>query len=309
MLYVDGSDQYVDPDAGNACQYIADGWGVTLAQLTNWNPSLNGSDPACHFDDELRYCVQAYQALQAAPTTTADPWNIYPIRDGSWTNCSTYEIVTSPETCQDVLDGYEINIAQFYGWNPAVGDQCQNLWPNYRYCVRPGAYVPVSVSASPIVTGSQPSTTSTSPAGTAPPAPTQSGQPGNCNAWVVAKAGDGCDTIENDAGISAATFSQLNPVVGTDCSGLWAGYAYCVGTSGTITPSPSSTTATGGPPAKTQDGEPSTCSKWVVAQSGDSCESVEKAAGIDSATFLKLNPPVGSDCSGLWAGYAYCIAA
>ncbi|KLU86623.1 hypothetical protein MAPG_05635 [Magnaporthiopsis poae ATCC 64411] len=29
-----------------------------------------------------------------------------------------------------------ITIAQFFAWNPAVGNQCQGLWTGYRYCTR-----------------------------------------------------------------------------------------------------------------------------------------------------------------------------
>ena len=327
VMYEDGDQQYVDPDAENACQYIANGWDITLAQLTNWNPSLNGSDTNCHFDPNYRYCIQAYQAVAAASTIAADPWAAsYPIRDQSWTNCSSYAPVPAGESCQEVLDRWDLTIAQFYSWNPAIGATCENLWTNYRYCVRPDVDfipAPVSVSASTTATKSSLSTSSPSSSGPTPPAGTQSGQPSNCNAWIVAKAGDGCDTVEKAAGISAATFLQLNPAVGSDCSGLWANYAYCIGTSAVTTKAvstsaskatskttsvPASKTTSSGPSAQTQSGEPSNCSKWVVAKAGDTCDSIEKAAGISAAAFLKLNPPVGSDCSGLWAGYAYCIA-
>jgi hypothetical protein len=33
-----------------------------------------------------------------------------------------------------------------------------------------------------------------------------------------------------------------------------------------------------------------------------------KAAGITLAEFYRLNPAVGTNCGGLWAGYAYCVA-
>jgi hypothetical protein len=33
-----------------------------------------------------------------------------------------------------------------------------------------------------------------------------------------------------------------------------------------------------------------------------------KNAGITLEKFYSLNPAVGSNCGGLWGGYAYCVA-
>ena len=42
---------------------------------------------------------------------------------------------------------------------------------------------------------------------------------------------------------------------------------------------------------------------------GDSCSSIENAEFLTDDEFHSWNPAVSSDCStGLWAGYAYCIA-
>ncbi|KAJ5802479.1 uncharacterized protein N7503_004929 [Penicillium pulvis] len=42
--------------------------------------------------------------------------------------------------------------------------------------------------------------------------------------------------------------------------------------------------------------------------SGDSCWAIATAYGISTTDFIDWNPAVGSDCSGLWPDYEYCVA-
>jgi hypothetical protein len=39
--------------------------------------------------------------------------------------------VLADDRCSRSLPTY----SQFYEWNPAVGKNCENLWPEYFYCV------------------------------------------------------------------------------------------------------------------------------------------------------------------------------
>ena len=306
MLYVNGGDQLADPALGNQCQSIASGWGLSTDQLTNWNPSLNASDPSCHFDPSYRYCVQNVPSPSSLTPTTG-PTSTYPVRDGSWTNCTTYESVTFGETCQMILDGYSITVAQFYEWNPAVGASCENLWTYYQYCVRTN-----SSSATPI---------SSNPAGPTPPAPTQSGQPSNCNRWYIAQAGDTCASVEQAGVLSDALFKQFNPAVGSDCSGLWATYAYCIGTTDQ-NPAPSTTltlatsSASSSPsglaiPSPTQANSIAPdCNKYAQAASGSTCSAFAASNGISTTNLYSWNSVLGSlgeNCNTeFWSGYYYC---
>ncbi|KAJ4370832.1 hypothetical protein N0V86_008525 [Didymella sp. IMI 355093] len=53
------------------------------------------------------------------------------------------------------------------------------------------------------------------------------------------------------------------------------------------------------------DGAATGCTDYYTPQSGDSCAS----APVDFATLRSLNTQLNSDCTNLWAGYAYCVAA
>ena len=52
------------------------------------------------------------------------------------------------------------------------------------------------------------------------------------------------------------------------------------------------------------DGAATGCTDYYTPQSGDTCAS----APVDFATLRQLNTQLNSECTNLWAGYAYCIA-
>ena len=64
------------------------------------------------------------------------------------------------DTCCSMSNDAGITLEQFYAWNPAVGSDCEKLWPGYAYCIS------VAVAT----------TTTTTPTATiAPPGPKQEG--------------------------------------------------------------------------------------------------------------------------------------
>lgn len=100
-------------------------------------------------------------------------------QENTTTSCTDYvDVFTgSGYTCQNILDQYNITIADFFAWNPSVGSDCSTLFIGYQYCV-----AGPTASGSPTTTTSPPTTTTTGPG-----APTQTGQPANCNKWYIAK--------------------------------------------------------------------------------------------------------------------------
>jgi LysM repeat protein len=126
-----------------------------------------------------------------------------------------------------------------------------------------------------------------------PPAATQPNTVANCLTWHVVSAGDTCFTIETAFGITHAEFLTWNPDVNTECTtNFWGTYAYCVAA----------------PPAPIQPGTATNCNAWHVVSAGETCEVVERAAGITHAQFLAWNPDVNEACTvNFWGTYAYCI--
>ncbi|KAL5040877.1 hypothetical protein BDW71DRAFT_212672 [Aspergillus fruticulosus] len=225
FVYAAGSD--LDVDIGftfftSVCDALAKGWGISLEELQNWNPSFNTTNSTdCAPEDGYRYCMQAYNGATITQTVAPEPTDTaYPIREGTTENCDEYEAVVPPMTCETVLNRHGITIAQFYDWNPAVGENCGNLWLNYRYCIRVGEppTMTESSSATPTTTQTPSSTTSattttTTTTSTAtypdPPGPTQSGVASNCNAWhLVESSDDSCWAVTQEYGITLEEFYE-----------------------------------------------------------------------------------------------------
>jgi LysM repeat protein len=121
-------------------------------------------------------------------------------------------------------------------------------------------------------------------------------------------------------GITLDELYKLNPALNGDCSGLWAGYAYCVGVPALTTSNPAITTtentstttsptacATVTPPGPTQANIPCTCNRYLMQADGVYCYDMAAKEGITLDQLYEWNPSLNGDCSGLWSGYAYCV--
>lgn len=338
--YLDGAD-YQDDLTGtfysSNCQLAASVYGITVANLVIWNPSLDSNASSCAFNATAWYCagyggdypdlvndtVSDDGSNATATTTAASPPG--PTQSGEPADCNSWYVVQTGDNCTAVAAEYGITLTQFLAWNPAVSSDCSTgFWSDEAYCVGTSS---VSSSSSSVSPTSASSSAATSPT---PPAATQSGEPADCNEWYVVQTGDNCTAVATEYGITLTQFLAWNPAVSSDCStGFWAEEAYCVGTASSssfssssssvtasVTVTPTSTTisasstsaASPTPPAPTQAGEPSNCNAWFVPESGDSCATAEDEYNISSAQFLEWNPAVSSDCvDGFWAGEAYCV--
>ncbi|KAI1180782.1 hypothetical protein F4777DRAFT_596051 [Nemania sp. FL0916] len=296
----------------NACQFAAALWAVSLDDLMLWNPDLgNLTSGECNMDPELRYCGK--NLFADPPPDPVSPDYDFEIREGAIEDCTEYGDAYSDWDCNDILANYELTIAQFFKYNPEVGADCSNLWPEYAYCIRAGDYVP------PTSTSSLPPTTTPTPTG--PPAETHTGQPANCNKWHVVKDGDGCDTIEAEYGLTADQFFEWNPAVSRDClTNFWLGYAYCVGvsSSSSSSPPPTTTTTTAAPtptpstPSPVQEGNAvANCNAYAQVQDGDWCAAFAERNDVREVDLYAWNTVLGDsgeNCgSSFWAGYWYCI--
>ncbi|KAL2837617.1 hypothetical protein BJX68DRAFT_273009 [Aspergillus pseudodeflectus] len=175
-------------------------FGMTMAEFYSWNPAV-GPDCAGLWLD-YQYCIHGPSSTSTpSPTPPA-----LPIRDGAIEGCQQYEPIVAPTTCQSFLDEYDISMAEFYAWNPAVGSQCQGLWPDYRYCVR-----------------GPPTTSSSSTEPTQTPLPIRDGAITGCQAYAAVVAPMTCQSVLSENGITMAQFYSWNPAVGPQCTGLWHG--------------------------------------------------------------------------------------
>lgn len=239
-------------------------------------------------------------------------------------DCSFTWPAYAGDDCRSMASSWSISEAEFISFNPGV--DCSNLVVGTEYCVEwagPKPSLPPPPPPASTTTSAVPSTT-TRPGGPEPPSPTQDGLVENCKFVIALKhlrvglnyssgkkfhlavSGDTCSKIVSTYGTfslsqlyvamhlflcakneSILLFAQLTSSLATtgilllatvskyqcsfglkqylicsvDCSGLWAGYYYCIAVEGTPTapPETSPTPSTPSGPSPVQDGIASDC--------------------------------------------------
>ncbi|KAK4186732.1 hypothetical protein QBC35DRAFT_452972 [Podospora australis] len=299
----------------NQCQRAADIFSAKYDDIAFWNSDLADiRTPACAFDPQYRYCRQLIPSV-AQPAPELPPDHELPIREGTISTCTEFADIGEDWECTDVLENFQLTIAQFFEYNPAVKSDCSGLWPSMAYCIRAPGYPDPDDNTSTATISATRTASTTSVTG--PTGPTHTGQPANCNKWHTVADGDTCATVPTKYGITQAQFLAWNPAVSADCTvNFWLGQSYCVGTSSPVSSSSAtSTTSAGtssssaaGPPGPTHTGQPANCNKWHVVASGDTCANVPPKYGISQAQFLAWNPAVSADCTvNFWLNQAYCV--
>ncbi|RPA73864.1 hypothetical protein BJ508DRAFT_333633 [Ascobolus immersus RN42] len=289
---------------------MAAAWGITEAQFIEYNPSV-GAD-CSGFVTGAEYCLEVNngQPTTTIPTTTPNPTTTTtpapsPTQDGLTKDCTSYYKVVANDNCPKIVSKYgAFTLEQFLSWNPGLGVDCSSIWVGYYVCVGIPGTPTTSITST---------TTTTTPTG---PSPTQDGIIASCTKYYKAVSGDTCPGIvlKNGNTFTEQQLKAWNPALGEDCSGIWASYFYCVAVPGTpttpITTTVTTTTSTPTGPSPTQDGIIASCTKYYKAVSGDTCPGiVTKNGNTFTEQQLKTwNPALGSDCSGIWAGYHYCVA-
>jgi hypothetical protein len=191
--------------------------------------------------------------------------------------------------------------------NPSVKADCSGIQIGNSYCIE----VNYGVPPPPTTTTAAPSSTATPK-----PSPTQSGLIDSCTKFYRAVPGDYCVKIAADFGtFSFADFLAWNPAVRSDCSGLLAGWYYCVEAPKPTAPTTTTTTSSSGPtetcnptaPTPTQPVAVCGCAKWHEVVSGDTCAVIIQKYGLDGEDFYRWNSNVGGQCELLLLGYYVCV--
>ncbi|KAL4897793.1 hypothetical protein BDV59DRAFT_208451 [Aspergillus ambiguus] len=209
--------------------------------------------------------------------------------------CNFSAAASSGDTCASFASAWGQTVDEFKALNPGVS--CPNLTAGQSYCVVGIVTDPTSTSTtSTTVTTSKPPPPLPLPPPRGPaPGPTQPGIPANCDKFHLVASGDLCDTIATKYSITEAQFKSWNPTIDDTCSNLWLDYYVCVHVPGA---------ATG--PQPQMPGIVSNCKQFYKVKSGDSCYTINTAAGITLAQFRKWNTQIDAGCSNLWVGYYVC---
>ncbi|KAL4861861.1 hypothetical protein BDV12DRAFT_203586 [Aspergillus spectabilis] len=126
----------------DSCFDIAAEAGIPLQTFYDWNPALGTSCGGLWPDYYV--CVGIIGQSPTITTTTtsrtttttgngiATPTPTQPSMVG---NCDRFYLVVSNDSCFDIAAEAGIALADFYRWNPAVGNNCGGLWPDYYVCI------------------------------------------------------------------------------------------------------------------------------------------------------------------------------
>lgn len=124
----------------DSCADVAKEYGLTLAEFIALNTNV---DMSCNgFWVDYAYCVDGVVLASTTTTssvaTTTSATSVTtptPTQAGMASSCTAFYEAVANDGCYDIAQTHGITLDQFYAWNPAVGDDCGQLWPNYWYCV------------------------------------------------------------------------------------------------------------------------------------------------------------------------------
>ncbi|KAJ5928235.1 hypothetical protein N7466_007191 [Penicillium verhagenii] len=282
---------------------------VTTVQLLTWNPAIIGTCDSLQVgqyvcitppggawtptianitnstSDDSGGVTQSFATTFLTATATNNITTPTPIQTGMTTSCDVFYFVEANDECDTIASEYDITLAEFYAWNPAVGTDCSIL--------EVGTYVCVDILSN---------TTATTTSSISTPSPMQTGITSSCDEFYLVVSGDECSTIADHYSITLADFYDWNPAVGTSCANLELGEYVCVAISTSSATSGGITT-----PSPIQTGMPSTCDEFHLVVSGDTCSVVASEYGLTLSQFYAWNPAVGSDCSTLDLGDYVCV--
>lgn len=124
---------------GDQCSTIASDYGITLDNFYDLNPGVGDSCGSLWLD----YYVCVGRGLPSTTQTTTKPSTTTttavstptPTQAGMISGCKSFHKVSSGDQCGTIATQYAITLANFYTFNPGVGDSCGSLWLDYYVCV------------------------------------------------------------------------------------------------------------------------------------------------------------------------------
>lgn len=102
------------------------------------NPSQKA---ACNLIVGDSYCIEENFGVTPPTSTTSSTSSSTglstptPHQTGLVSNCDSFYLVQSGDQCGNIASAYGITLANFYAWNPAVGNTCASLIAGDYVCV------------------------------------------------------------------------------------------------------------------------------------------------------------------------------
>lgn len=120
-----------NPSVGSGCATMAAGSYYCVS--TN----ADGSEPGGYVYPTTTSSTSP-TTTKKTPTTTSSGGIVTPTptQTGMVEGCKEFYRAVANEGCLVITEAHGIELADFYDWNPDVGTDCTNLWPDYYVCVK-----------------------------------------------------------------------------------------------------------------------------------------------------------------------------
>ncbi|KFA55940.1 hypothetical protein S40293_08856 [Stachybotrys chartarum IBT 40293] len=195
-------------------------YATTYETASPWSfPAVNTTSGTSEISSFSSFPITPISPYPTTPIGNPTPT---PFQDDMVDGCGRFYFVVEGDGCFDIAQRWVISLSSLYDWNPNLNGDCTGLTLGTYICVGLG-------QSSSTSSRNEPPATTTEGGLPPPPGPTQGGTPLDCNAWIMQQEGIFCYDMASNAGISLDCLYELNPAL-DECRGLWAGYAYCVGT-------------------------------------------------------------------------------
>ncbi|KAJ5987635.1 hypothetical protein N7451_012000 [Penicillium sp. IBT 35674x] len=133
--------KWYEVESGDGCDTIDSTYDLTLAEFIALNTYI---DTDCsNLWPGYSYCVSGIPLASISSTTTSvgsttttgSVTTPTPTQTGMVSGCTEFYEAESGDGCWAIAVDHGITEAEFIDWNPAVGTDCAQLWPDYYYCI------------------------------------------------------------------------------------------------------------------------------------------------------------------------------
>jgi hypothetical protein len=259
--------------ASTSCQAIADYWGVKLADIKSWNPSL---DSTC---SNLKVGHHVCAGVLPAPIKT-------PVAK----NCNRYhQVASSTTTCDGIAKYNDITLSDLFKWNPSISNPgCNNLVVNTWVCT---GILPSPIQGPVAANCNKYHQVSSSATTCATIAKYNNIRIADFFKWNPSITNPACGNLWVDNYVCVGVPGAV-PATPTD------------------EPAPTPTNPGNGveTPLLVQPNMTKNCKEFHLAKDGTTCQGIATYREISLPDFYKWNPDVGSKCTNLWKDYNYCYA-
>ncbi|KAF9882733.1 hypothetical protein FE257_005337 [Aspergillus nanangensis] len=197
---IDICDAFHLVQAGDTCDTITAKYKISTTQFIAWNPAVGSTCSGMWTNTYACVSIIGHNpssttttTTTTAPPTTTSASSPCPTQSGLISICETFYKAQQSDTYEIIAQQkfpYIYSLPLFKRWNPAVGENCDNLRPGYYYCIATQLHHPIP------------------------------GIIDTCKGYYQISAGDSCWSIQQKYGITAAQFNEWNPLVGTSCASL-----------------------------------------------------------------------------------------